>query len=256
MDQIAKFKEGPPTRPPITHDHGFLDDGKHGYDPTKRQPPTAADQEKWRNANAFFVMAAWQREDLFDGLKAYRHFLHGKGADFTCDYEAFLKNDKNGQVVLASAIEDISAGVLDVFDKKHPTVPTADRVDEFSVTSDALGVGPDFRYPMPQSENWQKAIGAHALWISAKVKVRSLPATSIREVDIAMTLHAEDMYNFNPGASDIKTGIMDEENGRLEIVGLAQEFLVTGTAVRTLKVTVPLTKQKDNRNAPLSLTIK
>lgn len=254
MDQIAQFKEGPPTRPPIGHDHGFLDDGKQGVDVTKRKPPTAQDQERWRNANAFFVIAASQREDLFDGLKAYKHFLHGNGADFTCNYEKFLKDDTNAQVVLASAVEDVSTAALDVFDRKFKDAEKveADRVDEFSLTSTAVGVGADFRYPMPSSENWQKAIGAHALWISAKVKVKSAPVAKTRQVDIVMTFHAEDMYNFNPGASDIKTGLMDEENGRLEVVGLANEFLVTGTATRSLSFTVPLAKQKDNRSTPKS----
>jgi len=30
-----------------------------------------------------------------------------------------------------------------------------------------------------------------------------------------LVLHAEDQYNFNPYQSDIATGLLDEENGRL-----------------------------------------
>ncbi len=44
-----------------------------------------------------------------------------------------------------------------------------------------------------------------------------------------MTIHAEDRYNFNPGAADIATGAPDSANGRFEITGLGHEFLSTGT---------------------------
>jgi hypothetical protein len=248
MAQFAHFKEGSPTRPAIAHDHGFLDDGKGNYDPTKRRPPTDDDQQKWKWAQMVYLGSTQVREDLADASKAYWHFLKGKGANFTCDYEKFVRDDPNGQVVLASAIDDVCAGVLDVFDSKFPKSASVDRREAFSVTSNAIQVSTDFRYPYPESENWQKTLGAHWLWISANASVRSVPSLNIREVEIVVTLHAEDMYNFNPGSSDIKTGITDAENGRLEVVGLAKEFLMTGVAVRTISFTVPLAKQADNRN--------
>jgi hypothetical protein len=36
----------------------------------------------------------------------------------------------------------------------------------------------------------------------------------LRGPDILMTLHAEDMYNFNPGAADIATGTPDSDSAR------------------------------------------
>jgi hypothetical protein len=253
---IAVFKEGAPTRPPIRHDHGFLDDGKGNYDPTKRQPPTAEDMKLKSNALIAFVLAAKAKPELYDGLLAFRHFLNGKGASFTCDYEKFLREDTNGQVVLTSAIEDARAGVLDIFDSKNAKPPTADRTDSFSATSDAVGVGPNIRYPTPATDNWQKAIGRHSLWLSATAKVQSRLAARRRDVEIVLTLHAEDMYNFNPGESDIQTGTPDEMNGRLEIVGLAQEFVTTGAAVRTITFTVPLERQADNRVLPKDQVVR
>jgi hypothetical protein len=252
----AIFTEGAPTRPPIRHDHGFLDDGKGNFDPTKRQPPTADDLEAMKNARLAYVLAAKLKPELFDGILAFRNYLQGKGAGLTCDYEKFLREDTNGQVVLSSAIEDARAGVLDIFDRKSPTPASGDRTDSLSVTSSAVPVSHNFRYPAPASENWQKAIGAHALWLSANATVQSKPATRSREVKIVLMLHAEDMYNFNPGATDIKSGIPDAVNGRLQVVGLAQEFLTTGTAVRTITFTVPLEKQADNRTLPKDQTVR
>jgi hypothetical protein len=109
---------------------------------------------------------------------------------------------------------------------------------------------PDFSYPYPATENWQKAIGGHALWVSAEATVDSNPATGRRTVEIAVTLRAEDMYNFNPGGADIASSTSDAENGRFEIVGLGTEFLQTGTVTRKVTFTIPNAKQADNRVVP------
>ena len=53
-----------------------------------------------------------------------------------------------------------------------------------------------------------------------------------------MTLHAEDRYNFNPENADIATGVLDAENGRFELCGLAKEFLREATLKRTIKFTL------------------
>jgi hypothetical protein len=57
----------------------------------------------------------------------------------------------------------------------------------------------------------------------------SMPPTFTRSFDVEMTIHAEDMYNFNPGDSDIATGTPDSANGRFEITGLGHEYLNRGT---------------------------
>ncbi|MEJ8851546.1 hypothetical protein [Variovorax rhizosphaerae] len=46
------------------------------------------------------------------------------------------------------------------------------------------------------------------------------------------------------------SGIPDALNGRLQVDGLAQEFLTTGTAVRNVIFSVPLEKQSNNRAVP------
>src|SRR5437868_10558854 len=83
------------------------------------------------------------------------------------------------------------------------------------------------------TENWQKAIGAHSIWLSGSVTVGTsgLDRTFVAQ----MTLHAEDRYNFNPGAEDISTGIPDGANGRFEVSGLAQQYMNFSTLIRMVR---------------------
>ena len=247
------FVEGPPRRPAIRHDHGFLDDGKGNLDPSKRQAPTPEDFERAKFMSVLLVVKE-KGPDFKDAARAYRHFLvDHNGTDFTFDYEAFLKDDRSGPIVLASAIEDARAGLLNLFDKKFPTPATSTRRDQLSATSTAVTVGNldplDLRYPYPNTDNWQKAIGGHKLWLSADLVVDSDIQSGRRSVTMTLTLHADDQYNFNPGAGD-GAGIPDAVNGRFEITGIAREFLQTGTATRKVTFTVPLKKQADNRALP------
>ncbi|HMC67466.1 MAG TPA: hypothetical protein VKI65_21200, partial [Gemmataceae bacterium] len=101
----------------------------------------------------------------------------------------------------------------------------------FQMTSSAIAVGgKDPRFPYPETENWQKALGAHFIWISALVN-----ATTTRPLPLfhmVWTIHAEDRYNFNPGAKDIATGTPDSENGIFEITGLAKQYMNYATLIR------------------------
>lgn len=82
----------------------------------------------------------------------------------------------------------------------------------------------------PVTENWQKAIGGHTIWGSADVSV--ICDDKKTYFIMALTLHAEDRYNFNPGAADLATGIPDSANGRFELTGLAHQFTQYGEARR------------------------
>ena len=248
------FVEGPARRPAIKHDHGFLDDGKGNLDGSKRQSPNDTDRAHKEVWVAILGFAMQRKPELKDATAAYKHFLvDNNGAPLTIRYEGFLTEDANGQTVLKSAVDDTRAGILDLFDAKFPKPPATTKTDKLQATSEAVSVGralPDFRYPYPASENWQKAIGGHALWISAAATIASDQVARLRKVEIIMTLHAEDMYNFNPNGVDIATATSDLENGRFEIVGLGTEFLQTATVNRTITFTIPLAKQPDNRVVP------
>ena len=73
------------------------------------------------------------------------------------------------------------------------------------------------KYPYPVTENWQKTIGAHAVWVEAHVQI-SIDAADRRQFVIDMTLQGEDEYN----------------NGRFELTGLGKEFHNVSTLKRKL----------------------
>jgi hypothetical protein len=250
------FIEGPPKRPNIKHDHGFLDDGNGNLDNSKRQAPTAEDfheKERWSKiARGEIIQFS---ADFKDAADAYRHYLlDNDGKTLGIRYDGFLNDDASGKTVLQSAVDDIRTAVLDIFDTKFPQPPTAATSVSIRVTSVVMTVGasqipPNLRYPYPATVNWQKKIGGHPLWVSGTATIESNPAGP-RKVTIEMTMHIEDMYNFDPGKTDAQTSLPDDINGRFQVVGLATEFLQIGTATRTITFTVPNAKQSDNRVVP------
>ena len=255
----ARFMDHDDKRPEIRHDHGFLDDGSGNIDESKKEDPTWADRLSKLKWVAKLEAAELLRPDLVDACATYRHFLFGGGAARPFDYERFVQNDSSGATVVASATEDAQQAATQKHDQliqgKEPTPGKS----TFRMRTAPLSVGSDGRYPYPATENWQKAIGGHSIWMEMDVTVEvfelsreqppgvapdaspvctpqgSTKITYGRRFDIKLKLHAEDMYNFNPGAADIATGTPDEANGRFEITGLGHEFLSTATLERELK---------------------
>jgi hypothetical protein len=228
---MARYKVGPPVRPAIAHDNGFLD----RYRP---RPATAADRAqfaKWaavlEAAEAAQKVPFIPHNDLPDALAAYRHFLYGKGADRIFSYERYVMSDESGRITLENALIDARLGADSLF--------SADRkLSSFQMCSSAISCGsddPDFAdfFPYPKTENWQKAIGAHSIWLSAMVNVTGPAARP--QFAMVVTLHAEDRYNFNPENEDISTGIPDSANGRFEVTGLAKQYMNFSTLVRQVR---------------------
>jgi hypothetical protein len=222
------YRMGAYGRPSITHDHGFLALG--------RLAPTTADYialAKWR---AMLEGGELLRPDLTDALGAYRHFLEGGGRTRTFQYERYVMSDRAGQVTLRNANLEFQQAALELW-------LSGGKPRTFKVSGPPIPCGTTsakFRYlrrsfPYPRTENWQKAIGSHIIWLSGDVTVnddrRMTPSESFHAV---MTLHAEDRYNFNPGANDIATKIPDAENGRFERTGLAHQYDNVATLVRVL----------------------
>lgn len=208
-DQSGRYKLGPARRPSIKHDNGFLDQ-------FPKREPTASEKLallKWR---AKLNGAKILRPDLIDATEAYEHFLDGTGKNRRINYAKYLQNDKSGIKTLKTVINDF---------KSHSEVIGQHRTT-FDITSEMYPVGSDpMLLPYPDTENWQKAIGAHILWVSASNEI-SFDTKKGKDVYIAsMILHMEDMYNFNPGANDIATGIPDSENGVFEVTGLGKQYL-------------------------------
>lgn len=227
VDRSGKYSIGEPSRPSIKHDNGHLDN-------YKKRDPTVQDRvrfEKWRilligselscTARIGSSIDLCNKEDMVDANEAYRHFLFGNGADRLFDYERFLKMDASAADLIKNLISDF---------KKHVEVIGVDRL-KFSVTSEAFTVGRGGIAPYPSTANWQKAIGAHFLWVSANIYV-SAAASGIIRYHAEIKIHVEDRYNFNPGSIDIATGIPDSDNGTLEITGLAHQYTQYSTIVR------------------------
>jgi hypothetical protein len=230
VDQSGPYKIGPPTKPDIKHDNGFLDK-------FRTREPEMADRlqfAKWVgmlegsealcNGPTAKLMPQCHGEDLADANAAYRHFLFGEGKDRTINYERFLQDDASGKMVLPSLINDFELYV---------SIIGKDRT-KFSVTSGVFHVGGSGGIaPYPATSNWQKAIGAHELWVSANVTASCTEGKIYFDAD--MTIHMEDRYNFNPGAADVATGIPDADNGRFEITGLAKQYTNYGTVTRHIR---------------------
>jgi hypothetical protein len=227
VDTSGRYKIGPPIRPLIKHDNGHLDI-------YRLREPTADDRlqlAKWIsmlegsealcNAQSGAYIPGCKGEDLVDANAAYRHFLFGKGADRTINYERFLQGDASGKNLVRDLIDDFQL---------HASIIGKDRV-KFALTSDSYTVGKGGIAPYPATANWQKALGAHFLWVSANVTASADDKAKIWfEADI--TVHMEDRYNFNPGAADVATGIPDSANGQFEISGLAKQYTNYATFTR------------------------
>lgn len=218
---VAQYRVGKPSRPRITHDNGFLD----------QCTPTEA------GVSDYLVLGAWElayrgadtlrSSELPDALAAYNHFLHGNGARRTFSYERYVQNDGSGAKTLASAVADAMAGA----EQLAAALPGGD--GHFEMTGTAIPCGSGNRaFPYPRTENWQKAIGAHVIWLSAEVWVAG--DRNRRRLVMDLTLHAEDRYNFNPGAKDIQTGVADKWNGVLECSGLGHQYMNEATLTRTV----------------------
>jgi len=245
-----KFSLGVTGRPNIVHDHGFLDDGTGKIDNSKRRSPTAADRLLLAKWIAMLEGAETFRSDLTDGTTAYRHFLFGTGVSRDCNYERFVENDSSGTRVLSSTIEDTMTAALRFSMQRMPFAPAKETRDAFGFQSEIIVIGgSDLRYPYPATENWQKAIGGHTIWLEGNATVIINPVAKSRSIEVQMTLRMEDMYNFNPGDADIATGTPDAENGRFEVTGLGHEFLQTAVLTRALHLRVDIGFKGDLRTA-------
>jgi hypothetical protein len=217
---VARYTIGRPKRPNIRHDNGFLVLG--------RRKPTTMDFIKLTKWKAILEGGEALRPDLTDALAAYRHFLEGKGKKRKFSYDRYVMNDRSGQITLKNAILDIQKAAVELWLKNS-------KPSTFLLTGTAIPCGSNFttQFPYPATENWQKAIGGHFIWLSGDVKVKR--KNNVSEFEMVMTLHAEDRYNFNPGAKDIATGIPDNENGIFEMTGLAHQYDHFSTLVRSVK---------------------
>lgn len=221
------YTMGPAKRPPITHDAGFSI--------LPKKDPELSDYWELLKWMAMLEGANSLRPDLCDGAAAYSHFLNGNGTPRTFSYERYVNNDNNGRVTLRNA-------TLDAQDAAIKLWRNGGQPQQFSFTGPAIPCGSFETYhshlrtafPYPATENWQKTIGAHTIWLSGQIHVRKRSVVGSKPAFfMKLELHAEDQYNFNPGMKDMVTGIPDDANGKFVVVGFAKGYRHTATLTRT-----------------------
>ncbi|SKA93213.1 hypothetical protein SAMN06295879_1639 [Agreia bicolorata] len=199
---------GPPSRPDITWDEDFEYDSK---DSNFSDFGAAA---KWKSMMAAARLARW---DLGDALDAYDHYWSNTGDPWHFDYDSAAQSDPAISRNVDAEISRSQAAAEEFI---------ASGQGDFSFTGAPSGG------EYPETENWQKAIGAYQQWSSADVSVSGNQAT------MTVTVHAEDHYNFNRGQNDIASGASDDENGRFTEIGWAKPFDSSGSVTRTITWTI------------------
>ena len=194
-----EFHKGDPKRPRWEESYGDYDNF-YPYDPNEK--PTWKDYVSW---GIWSMAPAYELlEYVPDGMKAYEHYRGGSGEPLHIDYEKAYKEDKIIAKYVDAYVNKTNAAIQEMMAKgeKPP----------FSITSELLPVPEN-----PATENWQKTVGKHYVWISS-----TITQNEDGTYHISTCVHELDRYNFNKGDADIKTGISDAQNGRFETLGWAK----------------------------------
>lgn len=200
-----------------------------GFSKFPKQKPTAADRA---NFTIWTAKATVARSILPNGVAAYMHYLGNTGKDFTFNFSKYLNEDKSGKTLLSN-ITSIA---------KNNSEKVLTKPGNISYYSQGFSAGNSAEFPYPESEDWQKAIGAFNFYYKADLSAKSVKGGL--KYTLNLTIYAEDKYNFNPGQKDIETGTPDDVNGRFEVVGWAKEFMQRGAAkTKTIEWTVKQPKK-------------
>ena len=200
---LRTYSIGPESEPSVTFDEDFV------FDPSERV--TWRDRLSWLRWGAQLA-AAEAIGHLADATRLYRHYRSGAGTDIKIDYEKAHDEDAKVRLAIQNAIAEAQREA----ERLAASNPTS-----FEMNSDAGSAG-----HYPETENWQKAIGAHLIWGYAVVECCG------DKFEMSLRMHELDRYNFNRGASDIATGAPDNANGRFAVLGWARSFLTRGTVER------------------------
>ena len=202
---LRTYTTGMELEPDVTFDEDFVFDSS--------EQVHFEDRLSWLRWHTQLIVAE-SLGHLADATRLYRHYLSGTGEDMIINYEKAYKEDANVRKAIRDAIIEA---------QKEAERLSDNNPRKFNMCSDAGGAG-----YYPETENWQKAIGAHLIWGYAVVDHCG------NEFKMTIRLHELDRYNFNRGASDIVTGTPDDANGRFAVLGWAQSFLTRGTIERTV----------------------
>ena len=223
---LSSFIIGKPTRPNFQYDAGFSKFPK--------ESPTWEDRKNYAKWYVKGLVAA-NYPPLMDAGLAYWYYMNGTGSNKTFDLREYLKNDPSGKIMLKNAISIAKSAAQNLL------------VNHTTITSEGFSVGgTDGRFPYPATENWQKTVGAFNFWMSADVSISPQEDGNLKYT-MNLTIHAEDMYNFNPGQADIATGTPDDVNGRFEVVGWAKQYMNYGEYTTKESWTAPASEAQKTK---------
>lgn len=134
------------------------------------------------------------------------------------DYEEAYQEDKNIRTAIGIELNSTLTAANQMVAEGYTDVHFSGDMRDFS--------------GQPTTENWQKAIGAHNYWSDSHLRVEG------DTVHLTVTVSEGDLWNFNRGKADLKTGASDNENGRFQELGWAREFETHGELTREYTWTV------------------
>ncbi|MEU0571620.1 hypothetical protein ABZ297_40360 [Nonomuraea sp. NPDC005983] len=201
----GEYKLGPPQDPGIRYDNPWP------YDPDAK--PTAKDYALWYKWRGL-MRGGESTPFIGDAAAAYKHYLDGSGTDFDVDFERAYREDKGVR-------DSVEAAIRQAQDNAERLHRESGR-NEFQMTG-----APKAALPM-ETKNWHNLLGHSAVWGSGDVKIHGNQAT------MELTVNVYDRYNFNRMEHGVKTGPINQENGRLEELGWARSFDTRGSLTRTV----------------------
>lgn len=196
------------NRPQFHYDSGFANFPK--------EEPTNQDRI---NFGKWVAKATVAQAIMPDAANAYLHYMGNTGSHRTFALHKYINEDPSGQellIFMKSIAMENAEGVL----------TSLGRITYYSQGFTVGDIG-DFSYP--QTENWQKAVGAFNVYYKADLTATKNNAGGLT-YKLNLTIYGEDMYNFNPGNTDLATGTPDAVNGRFEVIGWAKGYLQSGAA--------------------------
>lgn len=228
---------GSRIKPLINHDNGFL----------KKYPcrkPTIEEKMqyvKWRGileaAESVQGIPFLSKTNMPDAVAAYRHFMEGSGTTRDVKFERYFRDDPSGRHTFRTICMEVRDAAYKFYMSNYNGLDASfnftSRVKKAKNESNLDVLSNTRIYPHPVTENWTKTLGVFSFWVECRVDVSCID--KIPHFQLELSIHVEDMYNFNPYQVDIATGIKDEENGVFEITGLARQYLNVGIAKGVLK---------------------
>ncbi len=206
---------GPPRVPHMAFDQGF----RHSLNAV----PTLEDHANWDAWGAGRNLAALAGLD--DAAEAYSRYREGTGEALQIDYEEAYAEDAGVRRTVHAEIQRAQQEAERIF---RQTGQTAFQMSGNPIAAHDLVNG---AYPT-ETQNWQKTLGGYFVYGTSDVVVHD------GQITMRIKVHAEDLYNFNPGSTDITSNIPDSANGRFAELGWAKEFRTSGELERTVTWTI------------------